>query len=117
MPGYQVFYSPFISRSNVTNDDRFLPGSCLFVPGMLLPQHPPLCVDIEQSCVSLNVSCCFIQCKHFKKVVASIYRSPSTDFKQCIHDLYTLLPQLFACSQYVILGGDFNIDLLKSQAA
>ena len=48
-------------------------------------------------------------------VVASIYRPPSTDFKQC--NLHTLLPQLFACSQYVILGGDFNIDLVKSQAA
>ena len=117
VPGYQVFYSPFISRSNVSNGDRFLPGSCLFVPEMVQPQHPPLCMDIEQSCGSLNVSCCFIQCKHFKMVVASIYGSPSTDFKQCIHDLHTLLPQLFACSQYVILAGDFNIDLLKSQAA
>ena len=57
--GYQVFDSPFLLQSNVANDDRFLPGSCLFVPELLLSQHPPLCVDIEQSCVSLNVSCCF----------------------------------------------------------
>ena len=42
----------FILHScNVANDDRFLPGSCLLVPELLLPQHPPLCVDIEQSCL------------------------------------------------------------------
>ena len=91
----------------------------LFAPELLLPQHPPLCVDIEQSCESLNVSCCFIKCQNFKMLVASIYRSPSADheYHQCVADLHTLLPQLFACSQYVILAGDFNIDLLKRQAA
>ena len=46
-----------------------------------------------------------------------MYRSPSAEYQQCIADLHTLLPQLFACSQYVILAGDINIDLLKSQAS
>ena len=50
-------------------------------------------------------------------VVASIYRSLSAEYQQSIAELYTLLPQLFAYSQYVILADDFNIDLLKRQAA
>ena len=50
-------------------------------------------------------------------VVASVYRSLSTDYAQCITDLHTLLPQLFSCSKYVVLAGDFNIDLLKHQSA
>ena len=109
----------FHIKSNVANDDRLLPGSCLFVPELLSPQHPPMCVDIEQSCVSLKVSCCFIKCRNFKMVVASIYRSPSAEYNQCVADLHTLLHQLFAiaCSKYVILAGDFNINLLKCQAA
>ena len=44
--GYQVFHSPFIARkSNVTG--RYLPGSCLFISNNLLPEHPPVCVEIE----------------------------------------------------------------------
>ena len=116
VPGYQAFYPPFILRDK-TGGDRVLPGSCLFVPEMFSPQHPPLCEEIEKSCTSLNVTCCFFQCRHFKMVVASVYRSPSTDYAQCITDLHTLLPQLFSCSKYVVLAGDFNIDLLKHQSA
>ena len=72
---------------------------------------------IMAALANMDVSCCFIKCRNFKVVVASIYRSPSTEHHQCAADLHTLLPQLFACSQYVILASHLNIDLLKRQAA
>ena len=115
VPGYQAFYSPPIPRGTctATGGKSFLPGSCLFVPESLSPQHPQLCDDIEQSCVLLNVSCCFLQCQHFKVAVASVYCSPSVDIEQCIGELFTLLSQLSTCTQYIILAGDLNIDLLQ----
>ena len=58
-------------------------------------------------------TCCFIQCRHFKVAVASVYRSPSVDIKQCIEDLFFLLSQLSIHSQYIVLAGDLNIDLLR----
>ena len=74
--GYQVFHSPFIVRkSNVAG--RYLPGTCLFVSDNLLPEHFPVCVEIENSCTSLNVSCCLLRCQRYKVAVASVYRLPS----------------------------------------
>ena len=63
--GYQVFHSPFITRkSNVAG--RYLPGSCLFISHNLLPEHSTMCVEIENSCTSLNVLCCLLRCRHYK---------------------------------------------------
>ena len=94
-------------------DSGILPGSCLFVPEFLQPQHSLFCIDVEKSCVSLNVACCCIQFHHYKAVVASVYRSPSAPYKQCLEDLYGVLTQLSTLSQYVVLVGDVNIDLLQ----
>jgi len=59
MPGYQVFYSPAPVSHN--NGKTFLPRSCLFVPNLLMPQHPPVCNDIKF--LVLSVSFCFIRCR------------------------------------------------------
>jgi len=80
---------------------------------MLTPQHPPICDDTEQVTSVLNISCCFMQCQNFKMVVASVYRSPSVNIKQCIENLSVLFTQLSSHSQYIILAGDLNIDLLQ----
>ena len=48
--------------------------------------------------------------------MASIYRSYSTDYKQWAYCLFThIVFQLLACSQYVVVAGDINVDLLKAQ--
>lgn len=116
VPGFQVFHSPFVARDPST-DDRFLPGSCLFVADALSPEHSLVCQDIERSCVSLNVTCCFLTCQHYKVAVVSIYRSPSTAVSKCMKDLHDLLSQLFLHCKYVMLAGDLNIDLLRSSSS
>ena len=73
-----------------------------------------LCKDIEMSCVSLNVTCCCIQFQHYKVAVASVYRSPSANYTQCLQDWYRVFTQLLTLSQYVVLAVDLNIDLLRS---
>ena len=94
--GYQVIHSPFIActcKSNVAG--RCLPGSCLFVFNNLLPEYFTVCVEIENSCTLLNVSCCLLRCQHYEVAVASVYRSPYTDVSKCLEDLHGLLSQLF----------------------
>jgi len=49
----------------------------------------------------------------FKVAVASVYRPPSVNIKQSIEDLSVLLTQLSPHSQYIVLAGDLNIDLLQ----
>ena len=63
VPGYEMFYSPPLPRNPADVHHRYLPGSCMFVPKILSPEHPSLCDDIEKSRTALNVSCCFITCK------------------------------------------------------
>ena len=65
-------------------------------------------------CIVKYVSCCFLQCQHFKVAVASVYHSPSVDTGQCIEELFIFLSRLSTCSQYVIFAGDLNIDLMQS---
>ena len=105
-----MFYSPPINCNGDSSRKTFLPGFCSFIPDLPAPQRPPIRDDIEQSSSVLNVSCCFLQCRHFKVAVASVYQSPSTDIKQSIEDL---LPKLSSHSQYIVLAGDLNIDLQR----
>ena len=111
IPGYDFYCSPDHFRSNGTGRASRLPGSCIFVSGVLLPDHPVICTEIEDSCQNLNISCCFVTCKFRRLAVVSIYRSPSTCPRACLQELCTLLDKLFSCVKNVILAGDFNIDL------
>ena len=116
VPGFCLFYSPVLPcKSN--NSRRPLPGSGMFVADMLLPEHPPICDEIEQLSSVLNITCCFITCVFHKMAVVSIYRSPSTEFSVGLFDLYQILSKLYVVTQYVILAGDFNIDVLNESAA
>ena len=83
----------------------------LFVSRTLLSDRPAICMEIEDSCQNLNVSCCFITCKFHCLAVVFIYRSPSTCPHAGLQELSTILDKLFFCVKHVILAGDFNIDL------
>ena len=96
---------------NGTGRASRLPGSCIFVSGVLLPDHPVICTEIEDSCQNLNISCCFVTCKFRRLAVVSIYCSPSTCPRACLQEFCTLLDKLFSCVKNVILAGDFNINL------
>ena len=78
IPGYDFYCSPDHFWSNGTGRVSRLPGSCIFVSETLLPDHPIICSEIEDSCQNLNVSCCFVTCKFHHLAVVCIYRSPST---------------------------------------
>ena len=78
IPGYDFYCSPDLFRSNGTGRASRLLGSCIFVTGALLSDHPAICTAIENSCQNLNVSCCFVTCKFHRLAVVSIYRLPST---------------------------------------
>lgn len=103
IPGYQAFHLPFITcEPGVAHG--YLPGSCLFISNTLLPKHFSLCVNIENLCVSLNVSFCLLTCQHYKIAIASTYISPSTDVSQCLEDLYSLLSQfLLSVNMFCLL--------------
>ena len=94
-----------------------IPGSCMFVADMLLPEHPSICDEIENSSSVLNITCCFITCVCQKMAVVSVYRSPSTELSVGLYDLRQYLSKLFVITQHVILAGDFNIGVLKDSAA
>jgi len=110
-PGYDFYCSPDHFRIDGTGRASRLPGSCIFVSGALMSDHPTICTEIEDSCQSLNVSCCFITCKFHRLAVVSIYRSPSTCPDAGLQELSTLLDKLCTCVKNIILAGDFNIDL------
>ena len=110
-PGYDFYCSPDHFRIDGTGRASRLPGSCIFVSGALMSDHPTICTEIEDSCQSLNVSCCFITCKFHRLAVVSIYRSPSTCPDAGLQELSTLLDKLCPCVKNIILAGDFNIDL------
>ena len=117
VPGYEVFYSPPLPRNPIDAHHRYLPGSCMFIPTILSPEHPPLCDDIERSCMALNVSCCFVTCKNLKLAVVSFYRSPSTKYGVVLDDFCQVLSRLLLSVRHVILAGDVNIDLFADSAA
>ena len=75
------------------------------------PSHPTLCETVEQSTTCLNVTCCFVSIKHCQTAILSIYRSPSTCCKVAITELQSILMQLSPHIKYLIIAGDFNIDL------
>ena len=115
VPGFQMFMSPFQVRS-VEKPGSYLPGSCVVVPDTFQVEHPDICDVIEKSCVTLNVCCCFVLCKHYRVAIVSVYRSPSTSPKEAVAELTSILEQLSQTVKYLILVGDFNIDLLHDSA-
>jgi len=89
----------------------------MFVDDMLLPEHPPICDEIEKSSSTLNITCCFITCASRKMIVVSLYRSPSTELSVGLYDLGQLLSKLFVVTQHVVLAANINIDVLSESAA
>ena len=102
------FHSPFVARGPET-DTRLLSGSCLIIANSLSPEHAVVCEDIERSA---NITCCFLKCQHYKVVVVSVYRFPSTNVSHCIKGLTDLFSRIFVHCKYVVLAEDLNIDLL-----
>ena len=75
------------------------------------PSLPTLCETVEQSTTCLNVTYCFVSIKHCQTAILSIYRSPSTCCKAAITELQSIVMQLSPHVNYLIIAGDFNIDL------
>ena len=108
IPGFVSYCSLLLGRTTGT---RPLPGSCLFVSNTLSPSHSALCETVEQSTTCLNVTCCFVSIQHSQTAVLSAYRSPSTRCTAAMTELQSILMQLSPHVKYVIVAGDFNIDL------
>ena len=85
VPGFHLFCSPLLPCKS-DKGWRPLPGSCMFVADMLLPEHPPICDEIEKSSSTLNITCCFITCASQKMAVVSLYRLPSTKLSVGLYD-------------------------------
>ena len=52
----------------------------------------------------------------WRGAIVSVYRSPSTSPKEAVAELTSILEQLSQTVKYLILVGDFNIDLLHDSA-
>jgi len=94
-----------------------LPDSCMFVSSVLNPEHPSLCDEVEQMCTSLSVACCIVTCKHHRITVVSVYHSPSIPVAACIGELRSVLLQLSFNVHYILIAGNFNINLLSTNDA
>lgn len=70
-----------------------------------------ICKTVEQSTKCLNVTCCFVLLKHSQTAVLSVYQSPGTCCGTAVSELQSILLQLFPHVKYLIVAGDFNIDL------
>jgi len=117
--GFHTFLSPIHHRTKSAAKSvksKYYPGSCLLISESLSIERHSLCIDIENSCQLLDVTCCVILCKHFRLAVVSISRSPSTDVKSCLAELNNVFMQLLSLTKYVVVVGDLNIDLLKNTA-
>ena len=93
---------------------KYYPGSCLLISESLSIERHSVCIDIENNCRLLDVSCCLILCKHSRLAIVSVYRSPSTDVKVCLTELSNVFEQLLSLTKYVVVVGDLNIDLHKN---
>ena len=111
VPGFTVFTSPPLCRPGQPRS--YLPGSCLIIPNSLIVQQPPICETLEQSCRFLNIVCCFVTCSCYQLCIVSIYRSPSTDSRAGLQELQHIITELSLVSKYIVIAGDFHIDLLS----
>ena len=91
---------------------KFFPGSFMFVSQTLRPEHPPICEEIEQLCSSVNVCCCLVKSKFHRIAIVSVYRSPSVPFTVLISELQSVLMLLSTSVNYIMVAGDFNVNLL-----
>ena len=80
----------------------------------LCPEHPPVYDEIEQKPLSVNVCTCFVTCKHHRIAVMSVYHSPSVSFTTFISELRSVLLLLSSTTSYILIAGDFNVNLLMS---
>ena len=72
------------------------------------------CVEIEESCKLLNVTCGVVTCKHYSLTIVSAYRSPSISQTDCLLELRSLFSQLLCLTKYIVLVGDLNFDILSN---
>lgn len=82
----------------------YLPGSAVFVPTALRPEHPDVCVTAERPCSVLNVACCIATCKFYRVPIVSAYRSSLTNFVDFIDDFYHVLSYLSSFTNHIIAG-------------
>ena len=111
MDGFTLYCSPPLTRRD--KPASFLPGSCMFVSSTVSPEHPLICEEVEQMCTLLNVVCCIVTCRHHRVAVVTVYRSPSIPGAACIAELRSVLLQLSSSAHYILMAGDFNINLLS----
>ena len=110
--GFDTFCSPVLSQPD--KPKSVLPASCIFVSTLLQPERPPICDVIERSCSVINISSYFVTCKYHRVAVLSVYRSPSTCCSSAITELRSVLLQLSTSAKYIMMAGDFNVDLLST---
>ena len=67
-PRFHSFWSPLLSPKS-SNSRGPLLGSGIFLLDVLLPEHPPICDEIENSSLVSNVTCCFATCVSQKMAV------------------------------------------------
>ena len=113
IPGFQMFISPYHFCPDIRSQS-FLPGSCMFISNVLTVYGPSVCIEIENSCQLLNVTCCLVCCRHSYLAVACIYRSPSTSIADCLVELRNVFSDLLTLTKHIVIVGDFNINLLSS---
>ena len=109
--GFVLYCSPFLRR--LDKSKWLLLGSCVFASSTLSPEHPSICDEVEQMCRLINISCCIVTCEHHRVAIISIYRSPSTSGKNYINELRSVLVLLSSSVNFIIIAGDFNINMLK----
>ena len=89
----------------------------MFISNVLTVYRPSVCIEIENSCQLLNVTCCLVCCRHSYLAVAGIYRSPSTSIADCLVELQNVFSDLLTLTKHIVIVGDFNINLLSSSTS
>ena len=83
---------------------------------LLQPECPPICDVIERSCSVINISSCVVTCKYHRVVVLQFIdlHRLAVAAASAIAELRSVLLQLSTSAKYIIMAGDFNIDLLST---
>lgn len=72
-------------------------------------------LNLDNFCFAKNFECCGIEVLNVKLIILVVYHPPSknlADFEEFLFNFSNLLNNLDLMNYYIIIGGDFNINIL-----
>lgn len=112
-PGEGLTVDGYQLASSFFRVDGVHGGSCILVRAGL---HFRELEDLKQKSIEKVIECSAIKLTELQVVVISIYRPPNGEIDEFLLRLELILEDIISCTDTIIVGGDFNIDLGKNDS-